>query len=270
MTGHRSWRPYGARTIWSRPEPGSLVATRRAVFRIIEYRPYHADQWTADDHERVRQYGPEAAPYHIVLRPAHITSDDPRARDHDKSYTIRSSHYRWHVYSDEHFPVCATCGDPMPCREQTASEETAAELKHMTRFETPGVCPACREPITARQKFRMFEENVIVPLGSPVTFHTRGSCYRELMDYEDKWVAADPAHRRSSRPPVCDGTAIIHVGTGTYECRAGDACPGRRVADVRHRAYQACGCSEHPGGFLGREARAARNIALDSERDEVA
>lgn len=242
---------------------GALVATRRAVFRIVAYRPYHADQWTADDHERVRQYGPEAAPYHVVLRPAHITSDDPRARDHDKSYSIRSSSFRWYVYPDEHYPVCATCGDPMPCREQTASDEAVAEMKHMARFETPGVCPACQEPITGRQKSRAFHENMIVPLGPPVTFHTRAGCYRDLLLYEDKWVAADPAHRASSRPPVCDGTAIIHVGTGTYECRAGDACPGRRAVRVKHRALQACHCPEHPGDFLGREARSAHNIALD-------
>lgn len=258
---NRYWFPHGARTTWDRPEPGSLVATRRAVFRIVEYRPYHVDQWTADDHERVRKHGDAAAPYHVILRPAHITSDDVRARDHDKHYTIRSACFRWHVYPDEHYPLCATCGEPVPCREQTAAEDAAAELRYMARFETPGVCPACREPITSRQKSRTFGgENLIVPLGPPVTFHTRARCEDGLLAYEDEWVKADPRNRRSSRPPVCKGTAIIHVGTNTYECTARDDCPGLTDDATRHRSMRACGCPEHPGGFSTEDARAC-NLA---------
>lgn len=234
---NRYWFPHGARTTWDRPEPGSLVATRRAVFRIVEYRPYHVDQWTADDHERVRKHGDRAAPYHVILRPAHITSDDVRARDHDKHYTIRSACFRWHVYPDEHYPVCGNCGEPTPCREREATREADRAMQWMARYENPDKCPGCQKTVTKRGKHITFP-NVHVPLGPPVTFHLRGECAYAAMHYEKLLPPMDPAYRITLS---CEGHLVRH-SHGPNDCTRGADCPGL----VEHKSFHTCFCQHKP------------------------
>ena len=72
----------------------------------------------------------------------------------------------WYVYPDlEHYPVCACRSEPMPCRAEEARRTAEAAVQAMDRFEVANVCPACREPVTGRQKALTFSENLEVPGG---------------------------------------------------------------------------------------------------------
>lgn len=260
----RPWFPLGAVTHHGPPPPGSLVAAYHAVWRVRSVAPVPVTDWTTDDDHAIGRLGEPAEPWVVVLRPARLTDDDPAPHRRDRHLRVRRGQ-SWHVYPDGHYPICGACAEPTPCREREAAQEARRQAERMARFDTPGVCPSCGEPVTARQKSRTFAENVVVPLGPPVTFHTRARCHADLLDYEDVWVAADPGHRVSSRPPVCPGTEIIHPGTGVYDCSLGARCPGVTHPRVVHRSMTACqhaGCGEHPGGFGGAADAHARHTAF--------
>lgn len=64
-----------------------------------------------------------------------------------------------------------------------------------------GACWSCREMTTNRQSIIVFPgENLHLPAGPPVTFHTgRQECRISAMEYQEKWIAAD-----STRKPLMD------------------------------------------------------------------
>jgi len=246
VSGYR-WYPSGTTSLYyERPAPGVLVAFDHAVWRVIETRDLPADRWTDEDHDRVRKYGSteRQAPYVTVLRPASIDANDPKARDHDKHYRCRPT--VWHVYPDEHFPICNACHEPLPCREQVGREIASNAVKQMDRFSMAGVCPSCEEPVTSRQKTLTFTENLELPGGPPVTYHLRGTCRMGARKYEIRWVAADPARRRATLS--CTGHVINH-NDGTYECTQLGECPG---PTAQHPSYTTCRCPDcHARGEFG-------------------
>lgn len=191
----------GAWMLHRPPEVRALVALDYAVWRVVDVHPLPEEKWTDDDWSRVRAMKPgyrdQVAPTVVVLRPVQIVGDDPRARDHDR-HTVHRGWRTWHVFPDEHYPLCSTCGEPYPCRERENERIAEREMAQMARFETTGVCPACAELITHRQKSVTFPDNVKIPAGPPVTFHTgRRACLYEARQYESQWLAADPNRRQS-------------------------------------------------------------------------
>lgn len=258
--------PLGARMQYRTPEVGALIAWDHGVYRVMEVRPVPRDLWSDDDFRRDGESFPSesAAPMWVVIRPAHVKGDDPKLRSKDVHLRGPGT-CRWDVYPHEHYPVCAQCGEPVPCREQSAVEQAHRAAEHAARYEVAGMCPACQEPVTQRQGSRTFAENLYMPGGPPVTFHaSRRECWWGLVSYEDKWVQADP-DRRSYRYK-CTGVATIHGDTGTYECTYGLACPGPQAS---HRALVGCQCPEHERGFrprgFGGLPKDARNLATDGE-----
>jgi prepilin-type processing-associated H-X9-DG protein len=237
----RYWFPLGVRIQWKTPEVGALLALSHEVWRLIEVNPIPEDQWTDDERAQREKWSVgDWEPQMIVVRPVGVTGEDPRARDHDKHYRLRKQNYRWDVYPDEHYPVCAQCHEPLPCREQVNQKITTAEILEMGRYEVEGMCPTCQELITTRQKTVTFAENVMVPLGPPVTFHLRNGCRSGAAKYDRKLVAAHP-----TRKPVwfCDGHVENHQN-GTYSCTALDACPG---IQAEHTHYSVCSCHRWDG-----------------------
>lgn len=250
---HANWYPHHTNSQYKPPEPGQLIAYAHVVWRVIEVRRVPEDQWTDEQlHAYNLRSSPEmawlAVPVVVVVRPAVITSDDPSARKHDKHLRPRRAVVEWWVYRDEHYPICGKCGEPTPCREVLNQRTAEQAMANMTRYEQPGVCPACEQPITTRQKAWTCPDNLEIPGGPPVTFHIgRRECQWAAAQYEDRWLSTDPA-RAAVVPRVlsrdgfarsCDGNMVAH-GDGTYECNSspGD-CPGPLA---RHQSHRRCDC----------------------------
>jgi hypothetical protein len=217
------WHPTGTR--WkTRPDVGDLLPIEHAVWRVIDVHdlPEHQQE------ERRQSFV-------VVLRQVGA-GDDVRDRDMDRHLQGPDWHF-WDVYPDAHYPVCASCQEPLPCREQTAARVSAESAKWMTRYETPGVCPACQEPVTRRQESLTWSDNLEVLGGPPVTYHVgRRGCRLSAARYEERWVQADPERRRATLS--CSGHVTNH-GDGTYSCTQLAECPGPRAG---HRGHSTCSC----------------------------
>jgi hypothetical protein len=152
-------------------EPGCIVAYR--------YKPWRLISKTLDSR-------PDEVPYPIkryvyVLRPTDI---DPTVTAHSKDLHL-SGTATFDVLL-EHYGLCVHCNELLPCRAAIAAQMAKREAKQMSRYETPGICPECQEPVTHRQESETFP-NVLVPLGPPVTFHTgRRKCRYAMQSYRDR------------------------------------------------------------------------------------
>lgn len=262
----RSWIPSGAELRWRRPDPGDLTAFDHAVYRVIEVNDSPADLWSEEQHAAV-----EAAlsagrmaplPYVAVVRPVEITGDDPRARDRDLHLSSRgASGTTWWVYPNEHYPVCGTCQEPLPCREVLAVDEAAAAIAEMSRYESPDVCPACNQLVALGQHRRTFDVNLEIPGGPPITFHLRQKCFRAAYAYEMRYRREAPG----ATPKMCAGMlrqeACDHGPAG---CDTAD-CPG---PDVVHAVRRCVWCTpvRHRRTTTGTCRHCGRPIASDSDR----
>ncbi|GAB4590007.1 hypothetical protein [Nocardia sp. IFM 10818] len=171
--GWQVWQPTDQ--TFTAVTPGCLVGWDYRPWRVISMTP------AAEDQEN-----PCGRPLFIfVLRPL---ACDPT--DTARSEDVHVQGPRLPVLP-EHFSVCGHCGDVMPCRTREAARRAPLEMDEMRRYETAGICPACGDPITLRQK-SLTLPNVKVPLGPPVTFHTgRQRCARALARY--RRLLADPS-----------------------------------------------------------------------------
>lgn len=267
MTLPYRWYPSGTRITYDNPAPGTLIAWNHAAWRIISVERRPEDLWSEESREQVREYGDRYSPYAVVLRPVDA-SDDPK--DWGRDEHVESRHSLWHVYDDEHYPVCAKCLEPVPCREEMAEREAAKASAHMSRYETPGTCPACEEPVTVRQRSMTFPDNMEIPGGPAVTFHVgRYGCRRSAGDYEKRWIEADPTRGRPTLS--CEGHVINH-NDSTYECTMMADCSGP-AAD--HQSLSTCRCLDchalgsfdcHPSPTAQRvDRRVPRPTLFDAE-----
>lgn len=206
-------------------EVGDLIPYEHRVYRVLGTR-------ARDDGRVVAHVRPVGSTSAMT-----VSSDD--------LHLLAPVNGQWTVYPNGHYPICAECKEPLPCRHATAFRIARIETQRLTRFEDPNVCPACMEPITARQQSHTFPDNLLIPGGAPVTFHTRRGCRAGLEQYERTWVSKDPEHRVAEY--TCSGHVTRH-GDGTYECTRKSACPGPQA---RHPAYSTCACRacHAQGGF---------------------
>lgn len=157
---------------WRTPEPGDLVAYDFKPWRVIDIR---------EDVEH--RDNPDATYTVYRMRPV---GEDSANRDIHIGWT----HHRHPDVIREHYGLCVHCGELLPCREIMAERAAERDMKNMARYDTPGICPSCEEPVTHRQASETFP-NVVVPIGPLVTFHAgRKKCRRALEDYRVK--AAQP------------------------------------------------------------------------------
>lgn len=243
MTLPYRWHPTGT-TMELRPTVGALVAWEHQVYRVVSFTPRPSELWSDEARARVASMGKSYAPHAVVLRPVDA-SDDPQDRGRDVHLESRG-HY-WDVYRDEHYAVCASCSEPLPCRERMAEQVSRKAAEWMARFEMAGVCPSCQEPVTAKQRSLTFADNVEVLGGPPVTFHVgREGCQHRAALYEQQWVEADPKRRKATL--TCPGRVINH-NDGTYECTQFGECPG---PEAEHNGYTVCRCPDcHGRGSFG-------------------
>lgn len=233
------WRPSEPgrnRTTTGRLEPDAIVAWERKPYRVIEVRERPHVDWPEAYKNAWAEHGmpdPETWNYRprvIVMR----REDEPKG----KRVNLQgpNSTY-WHVLP-EHYSICRLCHELPPCRHvhteavmERASDRMAEQMALM-----PGVCHACREPITRRQKSFTFPgSNLIRPdLGDDsAVFHTRGKCSGALDSYDKRWADAEPGRVRFF---YCDGTSTVHHD-GTTECDNPECAAKKVAADlVGHKA----------------------------------
>lgn len=173
------WYPTGT-TSKPLPDVGDLIAWEHAVWRVIEVTERAEIHWTDEDRKRVgaflAEYRRIHSPHHVRARPH--DRDDANADIHLTCGGVRSGGFD--VYRSEHWTACGKCGEPKPCREEMTDRLTDEAVRRMERWNTPGVCPACSEPVTHRQESHTFTVNARIPGGPPVTFHVgrRGCRYQ--------------------------------------------------------------------------------------------
>lgn len=220
---------------------GQLVIWDRRGHRVIEVREREETNWPEKFRNLwVDQGMPDpktwsARPFIVVVRP----EDQPDAKP---LHLLGSANSMWRVLP-EHYAVCRLCAEIPPCRH--VHNETIAE-RATERFEKemsilPGMCHACREPITQRQKsVRFTGPNLIRPdLGDDsAVFHLRSKCFNSMYAYDERWAKATGNPRRF----YCEGHRTVHQG-GEQECTELAACPG----DVDHRMT----LWHHPEGARG-------------------
>lgn len=169
-----TWTPWGAERKDGVPAPGALIAMDRAVWQATFVRAMPPDERDVLDEQR----------FEVTLEAMAGAMGERRVRT--------SCYGSWWTYPGR-FPVCSCCGEPPPCRRQTAEDAAAAALEAMRRYERPGVCPTCGNAVSRRQRTVTFPENVIVPLGPPVTFHvTSARCRAGALAYERRWLEHHP------------------------------------------------------------------------------
>lgn len=166
----RRWRPQDA-NFRVNAEPGSIVAFNFKPWRVIDIRTGVEHR----DHPGIT---------YTVYRLRPIDAGDCADRDEHRGWTPRSL---GPIVLNDHYGLCVHCGELLPCREIMAARAAADAAREMARFDTPGVCPACQEPVTHRQAHETFSANVMVPLGPPVTFHAgRRACRAEMEQYRQR------------------------------------------------------------------------------------
>lgn len=222
------WAPDGADHYASikNIEPGVLIGHEHAIYRVIEkHRKPEDQEW----------------PWRVIIRPVEITGDDPGDRDHDKALKA-TEHARWFTFTDEHYPICAKCLEPLPCREQMAAKVSKQAAAEFELYAAAAVCPACEQQVAPRQKSKTFHGNLVVPGGPPVTFHLRRKCWYAAMQYEQRWAAAEPGRKVTMS---CTGALTEHFD-GSRECTEPGCPPGPIVwhrATTRHYpGYSDCQC----------------------------
>jgi hypothetical protein len=254
------WTPSHARPHWEPPEVDMLIGYDYRPWQVMAVRDIpHAD-WTQEHRDHVDTWGAHHRPVYVRLRPAGHESPDPvAAKAHDITVSGIANSSTWYVLP-EHYVICACCEELPPCREEWGRRVAAREIREMGTFENAGVCPACQEVISQRQRSITFSENLALPGGPPVTFHLRGRCRWRAEQYEKRWVDADPKRRRTAL--VCSGRATVH-NDGTYDCTEFGECRGPRASHPD--GIDRCRCRDcHAKGTFSWELRptAVRNARL--------
>lgn len=242
------WQPAMMHRLYSRrPEIGSLIGYHYRAWRVLDIRD-------VDRREGDVSY---MEPYEVIVTP--VDGDDA-----DRHFGIRVNGFTtWNVLP-EHYAVCHLCGDLAPCRRHMEAKAAEADMKRAVENMSllDGACPACKEPITHRQKSHRFPgPNLLNPLGADVVqFHARRQCQGGAAEYEEKWVKADPTRGRSLLTLRCAGHLVVHQD-GTAECfsrQDGSDCPtvyahhqGLRACYVQsHGCGRGCPTEGHPGTRL--------------------
>lgn len=240
------WRPAMSAPCYDRQPPvGALIGIDHKVWRVARIEPLNPGDWSERAREMWIAQGMadpwRSAPFRVLA-----TKPDG-GREH--GMVLEPWHYMtWRILPED-YAVCARCGEPAPCREYEqriqAEKEMAAAEKEMEL--PPGCCPACREPISTRQKTHRFPgPNLLNPLGAPdVEFHTRSQCRHGAAQYEKQWLTADPSRQPSMLTLKCTGVRISHAD-GSAECagRDGVECPN---IYAHHGSQSACWCATAGG-----------------------
>lgn len=209
------WRPVEGKSIYNldKLDAGAVVAIDHHGFRHKAWRLYEIRRRDEDW-------------FDAILRPDGDLFD---FAEHNQTIGVRR--YAPIYLLPDHYGLCHSCDELMPCSEVWTERISDEHAKRDARFEVEGICPSCQEPVTARQKSYRFEENLRVPLGPPVTFHARRRCLGGAIDYDKAVAAANGGEPRLS----CTGLFTRHLDRYA-EC-TNITCPG---LDAAHGNFAMC------------------------------
>jgi hypothetical protein len=274
-----SWVPQGTSTVSGRPPVGRLIAYSHGVWSVVEVNDVSLSDY---DHELWVKAGMPALdtwpdrPYKIVA--IHVAGARPRwapatwtGSRVEMGVRAGRSHHTWDVYPvSGRWPMCSCCREPVPCRAELEDREVSAALDEVAVFTSraPGSCWGCGKKITARASQVAYPgDNLDLPGGIPVRFHTRASCHLKAVRYEQRWLNSDPRRERVLTWPECEGRLLVHAD-GTSECRNGadlfgtwrendPDCQGHLTHDHKnastcHTLHGGCprGCSTDPTHYI--------------------
>lgn len=262
-----SWYPLRATLQWRLPDPGQLLAWDHAVWRVLDVLDRAQADWTDDTLTAWQEQGmPDPATWDqrpVSVGLEWVGGKRPEAMRGDRG-TLLSRGGRlttWHVYDSGRWPQCSCCGEPMPCQAELQDRVADAAMARLDRMQAhlPGHCWGCGEPVTRRQQAVVYAGmNLDLPGGPVVVFHTRRACAVVAMQYEERWLRAEPGQERERilTWPRCPGVLVVHQD-GTSECYGGlDTCLGARTHDHGNRTAcyaqsrgcgRECGREGHPG-----------------------
>jgi hypothetical protein len=136
------WRPDG--TTHKTPEVGDLIPHEHRVYRVVQVYERDETDWTDEDRRRVNSYREpyrtRQRPRAVRIRPVHL-GDDVTERGKDLHFQIGGRFpVNAAVYPSAHYPICATCREPLPCRDQMAEQVSGAAMKRMITFHARRKC----------------------------------------------------------------------------------------------------------------------------------
>lgn len=231
MSVSTRWHPSGANDHHGPPPVGRLLAREHAVWRVQQV----VDVPLSDDDREIwlqasmpDLHAWRGRPYRIHVqfvagaRPSWARDEvTPLAKLDVPAGFVGMS---WRLYpASDRWPSCSCCGEPVPCRAELQDREVEAGLAQVEKLvqRLPGSCWGCGEPITRRQHVVVYPgENLDLPGGPEVRFHTRRRCAYTAQRYELSWIAVDPRRERILTWPQCPGILIVHAD-GSSECRSG-------------------------------------------------
>lgn len=224
------WRPDATTPKYGRPLVGRLLGHLHGVWRVTAVTEAELSEedravWLAAGRPDLNTWPGRPFEVHLEfvggLRPDWAPDDDvaPTGRLPMPAGKVA----RWHVYEGDRWPMCSCCGEPTPCRATIEDREVATSLRRIDRLaqRKPGHCWGCEEPIGRRQKAVAYPgDNLDLPGGPEVVFHTRWRCWGSAKAYELRWIMVDPRNERILTWPRCGGILVVHAD-GSSECQSG-------------------------------------------------
>jgi hypothetical protein len=179
---------------------GAFFAYEWEPWRVLHRKVLDQNRWPKDwalDEATIKYYDGRVVA--LLCRPAKAIDSSG-----NKSFVVAPRMYVRQL--PEHYSLCNKCGELQPCRELVFAAQAEVAMQELEKYQDEGVCPACREPVSRRQKSLTFPDNIYVPAGPPLTFHiNRWRCLPAARAYEQAWVARDPGRRRATLPDADDG-----------------------------------------------------------------
>ena len=136
----------------------------------------------------------------------------------------------------EHYAICRCCQQLPPCQQVYTDAIYQQSQANAARYETAGVCPACQEVVTDRQRSFLFATNLYVPLGPQVVFHARQRCRSVAIRYDEHL-----AQREGRQPALSCSGLLVHHWAKPASC-TNDNCPGEGADHGRFDAT----CTQTP------------------------
>lgn len=235
----RKWVPFGAYHRHGQPKVGELLGHEHGVWQVTEVvklplSDADRDRWLESGMPDLGTWWRRPYEVHVVqvggVRPGWAAEGAVKGT----MTPNLERHAGWYVYPGGRWAQCSCCGEPMPCRAELEDREVTSALNRIDKLarRRPGCCWCCEEEVSSRQKAVVYDgDNLDLPGGPQVRFHTRRSCWHQATRYEERWLAVDPRRERILTWPKCGGLLLVHAD-GSSECLSAPGPLGRECSSA--------------------------------------